>query len=230
MRTLTRGFTLLEIIVAVSIMVMLAGFAVPLSSTLIRSAKEDATRSRLETLAKATYAYFEDTLSFPKNLAALTSNNGTPGWAGPYVTSNYVASSAATAKYDLDAFDNTIVFGTKSASTIEILSLGADHKKSTTDDIKVVVNVLPAMRTYTQERVDAFNAAIVAYNRARTDPMPGLSSKIQSAFSTLVSYGYLPNDKSIYTDAWKTTLIADPPNTDPLVLVKSVNMSSANSK
>lgn len=92
------------------------------------------------------------------------------------------------------------------------------------------MNVLPAMRSYTQERVDALNAAIVAYNRARTDPMPSLSSNIQKAFSTLVSYGYLPNDTSIYTDAWKKMLVADPPNTDPLVLVKSENMSSANSK
>lgn len=221
------GFTLLEIVVAVSIMVLLAGFAVPLSSTLIRAAKEDATRSRLQTIASASYAHFEDTLVFPTALVDLTKQNGQSGWAGPYVTSSYIASSSAASKYDLDAFENTLSFGAKTASTLEVVSPGADHKLGSTDDLKIVVNVLPAMRAYTQDRLDAFNAAIIAYNRNRTTGMPTLSSNVQIAFSTLVSSGYLPNDSSLYKDAWKATFLADPPNANPLVLVKSANMSSA---
>ena len=54
------GFTMIEILVAVSVLVILAGIALPVSSKVVRSARISATQREMAGLAEALRAYGKD--------------------------------------------------------------------------------------------------------------------------------------------------------------------------
>ena len=64
----SRGFTLIEIMVVISIIVILLAIAVPVYSASIRRAKEDVFRRNLETLNQAIFQYTLDKQKAPKSL------------------------------------------------------------------------------------------------------------------------------------------------------------------
>ncbi len=221
-----RGFTLLEIIISVSIIVLLAGITVPMTATIMRAARKDATAKRLDAIGKATYQYFEDTMTFPTALTDLNADNGVAGWAGPYMLDYFYASNPEAKDFGLDDFGTPIQFGTPTPTSTTIVSLGADHTENTADDIVQSVNVLPVLRSVTQANVDTLNAAITAYNRNRTDTTPALPSNLNSAFNTLVSDGYLPNNSTLKFDAWGDALVPTSSAGSPLVAVTSENLEA----
>jgi general secretion pathway protein G len=212
-----RAFTLLELVVSISILVLLAGVSLPLTAALVRAGKNEATAARQDELAIAVESYFADVGAFPAKLAGIASNPGKAGWKGPY--------AAATALDD--AFDKAMRLEARTATTIAIHSAGADHKFATADDVRREVNVAPRLREITRARLDVVNAAIVAYNRNRGDSQPPLPADVASAFSTLVTAGYLPNDSKLKLDGFGSPLEANPPGQSPLVAVKSPNMNGA---
>ena len=64
-RTNRGGFSLLELIVAVSIMVILVGAAVPVTSKVLTYKARLATKQEVELLSDAAADYFEDTRQLP---------------------------------------------------------------------------------------------------------------------------------------------------------------------
>jgi len=69
----SRGFTLIEMMVVISVMVILLGIAMPIYSKSIKQAKEDRFRQNLETLNQAIFQYTLDKQKAPKSLDDLKS-------------------------------------------------------------------------------------------------------------------------------------------------------------
>jgi general secretion pathway protein G len=86
-----RGFTLLEMMVVISIILILLGVAMPVYSHTILRAREDNLRQNLETLNQAIFQYALDKQRMPKSLGDLVSAHyidsvpdditGTADWA-----------------------------------------------------------------------------------------------------------------------------------------------------
>jgi general secretion pathway protein G len=68
-----RGFTLIEMMVVIAIMVILLSMAIPIFSASIRQAKEENFRQNLETLNRVIYQYTLDKQKAPKSLEDLKS-------------------------------------------------------------------------------------------------------------------------------------------------------------
>jgi len=83
-----RGFTLLELMVVVMILVVLAGVAVPTYMHYQEEAKVKAAYANCETLAKAAQAYQVENGVFPPSLEALTVMQ--PGGKTPLLEPRYL--------------------------------------------------------------------------------------------------------------------------------------------
>ena len=68
-----RGFTLVEIMVVISIIVILLSMALPIYSRSLKRAREDALRKNLETLNELIDEYTRDKQKAPKALSDLVS-------------------------------------------------------------------------------------------------------------------------------------------------------------
>lgn len=69
----SHGFTLIEMMVAISVMVILLAMAMPIYSASIRQAREDNFRRNLETLNQLVFQYTLDKQKAPKSLDELKS-------------------------------------------------------------------------------------------------------------------------------------------------------------
>ena len=69
----SRGFTLIEMMVVISIIIILLGVAMPIYSHSVNVAKEDAFRQSLETLNKVIFEYTLDKQKPPQSLDDLKS-------------------------------------------------------------------------------------------------------------------------------------------------------------
>lgn len=86
-----RGFTLIEVIVAVAIVAVLAGAITPMVFRELMQAREDATVRELDAHGAALLDFYEDTGRLPtsaEGLGALVTDPGAPGWQGPYVAAD----------------------------------------------------------------------------------------------------------------------------------------------
>ena len=64
----SRGFTLIEMMVVISVILILLAIAMPVYSASIRRAKEDVFRRNLDTLNQAIFQYTQDKQKAPKSL------------------------------------------------------------------------------------------------------------------------------------------------------------------
>ena len=64
----SRGFTLLEMMVVITVMVILLGLAMPIYSNSVKQAREEAFRQNLETLNRVIFQYTMDKQKAPKSL------------------------------------------------------------------------------------------------------------------------------------------------------------------
>ena len=217
------GFSLLEIIVAVSILAILAGVAVPVASSLFNSKARVATTEELENLADATSAFFRDTTTLPAAPGDLMVDPGTSGWSGPYVLLDVFDPVRGIPTSELDAWRNPIQFQTTGTSTMRLTSAGQDGSQGTSDDISLDVDVTPIRRAMTLDRLERLNQAILLYN---ADHLPGapLSTTYASLLTTLVATGYLPTATGYDADAWGDAFVVDPPGANPVVRVASSNL------
>ena len=71
--------------IAIAILAILTGAAVPMASRFFNSRARTATREELGELAEAVSEYFRDTGVLPTAVDALLAGSGVAGWAGPYV-------------------------------------------------------------------------------------------------------------------------------------------------
>ena len=89
-----RGFTLVEILVVITIIALIMSVAGPRVLTFLSESKVKATKIQIESLATALDLYFLDIGRYPSNsegLAALLQRPGSvAGWSGPYLKGNTI--------------------------------------------------------------------------------------------------------------------------------------------
>jgi general secretion pathway protein G len=85
-RTGSRGFTLIEVVVVLSILAVLAGAMIPAVVQQVERARTRATQQEMADLVVGLHAYYEDCGTLPSSLFGLvTDADGDPGWDGPYM-------------------------------------------------------------------------------------------------------------------------------------------------
>ncbi len=126
-----RGYTLVEIMVVVSIIGVLLAVASPNLVRQAQRARENALRSNLMIVRTAVITFMQDTGAFPNSLADLTAvtapaNGTTPGtgaslpiiaadWRGPYL-----------AAVPIDPISNTAMTYTPATGTVRSSATGND--------------------------------------------------------------------------------------------------------
>lgn len=197
------GFTLVEMVVVITIMTIVAGVAVPVAGKLFNREATKATRTEMRAFDDATRMYFADTGVLPTTAGEFTTDSGVAGWAGPYLSGGVDAASLDFAE---DAWDNA--YNLSIAGDVWTLtSNGPDRTAGTTDDLVLTVDVTPERRSTTFERLEVINLAIRLYNEDwLSPPSPSIPDPLSTSWPTahaqLVSRGYLPNDPEYATDGW----------------------------
>jgi len=219
------GFTLLELVVTVTIVAILAGAAVPVTSKVLGHRARQATRAELQTLADAVVQYVWDTNALPAELADLLVDPRVAGWSGPYLPGVVTDELTDAPGYLVDAWSR----GYSVAATDDVLTItsaGADGRFGTDADVSIDVNVTPVRRARTLDRLEVVNAAVRAYNAVHLPAAP-LSSSWTRAYEELIDAGLMPRAPEYRTDAWGDELVADPVGGRPVVRIGSVHLMSA---
>ena len=214
-RTARSGFTLLELVIVVSILAILAGVAVPVAERAIERAARRATEDELAVLAGGAEAFFEDCGRLPRGAAELRERPAdVAAWAGPYLvrTADEDRSGA-----ELDAFGRPIRFDVLDASRLRLASDGA-RAGDRSDDLALELDVTPLRRARTRETLELVNAALRRRNAREARP---LAPPWEAVLTELVGGGWLPEAEAYRRDAWGEALVCDPPDAGPVVRVTS---------
>lgn len=222
-----RAFTLIEIVIAVAILAILAGAAVPMASKFFNARARADTRAELDEIADAALEYFRDTGSLPSSVQVLVTDS-TTGWAGPYLSVSTTEPWSGTSDVQVDAWARAYVFQAQGTSLLELRSPGEGGQLGDEDDIVFTVDVTPIRREETLAQLDTLNRAIGLYN-AQYLPDDPLSTKYGTLLARLVTSGFLPDAGPYQVDGWGSAFTPDPAGKSPVVAVTSVNLGSSSS-
>lgn len=216
----SRGFTLLEIVVVVSILAILAGAAVPIAARALTSSARKATSEELVVLSRAALEYFRDVGKAPTKLAQLEASSAA-GWAGPYLPGAMSDPVAGKSGYLYDAWSRA--YALSSSDTLTITSRAQDGELGTEDDLVLEVDFTPIRRERTLAELAILNQAIRLYNGAHqtTDPLP---ATWKNALAKIVAKGFLPSSTDYRTDAWGDAYVGKPAGATPLVEIRSTHL------
>lgn len=217
-----RGFTLLELIVAVAILAVLAGAAIPVTAKVLTYKARQATRDELTFLGEAAAECFRDTNVLPGGIDDLIVDPGTTGWSGPYLPGVVTDQLSGQTGYLVDAWSRAYDYAT-SGDTITMTSAAEDAALGSADDLTLDVDVTWIRREKTLAQLRVLNQAIVLYNGQyqTTDPLP---ASWTLALDKLVFRGVLPSTSGYQTDAWGSAFVEDPAGSAPVVSVTSPNV------
>lgn len=223
-----HGFSLMELIVSLSIMTILVGFTVPVIATEVKRQKIKAEKSELNAIKNAIEDYFEDTVTFPSALGELVTNgDGVSGWAGPYYNPSLSLYASGGSAATEDEWGSTYGLTAPSTSSRVVTSPGADKASGTGDDISVTVDVTSIRRKITATELDVINNAITLYNSKYQSSSP-LLANYTYILSRLQATSYLPNGDTTYEkDGWNLPYVADPIGVTPVVRVTSSMFSGS---
>lgn len=195
-----KGFTLIEVIVAIAVVAILASIALPMAAAIEDRARVDATRSELAGLHEALQAYFEDNGSFPADLADLSSD----GFIAGGFDDNEITTDSWRNDYDY----------TPAALTATLISPGVDRILATADDLTITVEATPYARETTRDEIRTIRTALRNYETLRVpNTLPALPAHWDSsggsagAFQELVDENLLPNDTRYLTDSWGSSYV-----------------------
>ncbi len=223
-----RGFTLIEVLVAIALISIVAGALAPLGIRSMRSAQLEKTRTRMDTLLRAMagdpaqgdFGYLGDMGRLPGTLADLNDATGKPafavnavdgvgyGWAGPYVPT--IAPAGAPV---VDAWSLALQYD---GVTAQLRSAGPDRLFASADDLvrpfaplgttgNLVVTVFGVPNTgdpaelLDDSRVDVFVAASLA--GVRTEQLMGGAGPFTSNGLHLGLHGLRTVGTGSYTGA-----------------------------
>lgn len=117
---ISRGLTLLEILLAIAVFGLILWLIFPLSATVVHYRKKVSTEEELERIKNGMMRYYYDVGNFPQSLTYLVWDPGVSGWVGPYV-------SATLDGIQKDEWERDYVYRISEASrTAIILSAGRD--------------------------------------------------------------------------------------------------------
>jgi general secretion pathway protein G len=118
------GFTLVEILVVITIIGLIMALVGPRVLNYLGESKAKAAKIQLESFASALDLYYLDLGSYPgsnEGLAALTQAGGKPGWNGPYLRGGLVPA---------DPWGHPYIYRSPGERTpYEIKSLGSDGQE-----------------------------------------------------------------------------------------------------
>ena len=223
------GFSLVEMVIVVTIISILAGIALPaVGATLDRAARR-ATQDEMRSIEEAVRGYFMDTLALPGAAVDLQQDPGVVGWSGPYLSGAVQTAGAAAGEFDLDGWQVAYRL-VRSGDLWTLTSAGPDRTQGSADDLALTVDVTRERRQVTTDRLRIINQAILLYNDDWLSPpspqVPDpLSSSWPAALSQLVSRGYLPNASEFATDGWGDDFLRVGAS-GPVVAVRSANVGS----
>ncbi len=128
------GFTLMEVLLVVAILVILGSLAFFGVEELLEGANEDTTRIQIEALEDQVQRYKIDMRQAPSTLDDLviepTTQTGTgtrSRWRGPYVEGGEIP---------MDAWGNPYQMEVNESNKVVVYSMGADGTQGTDDDIR----------------------------------------------------------------------------------------------
>lgn len=124
-----HGFTLLEIMIVVTIIGLIAAFAIVSLMRTSQGAREDVARTMCKgTLSTAIGLFQLHTGSYPASLDELrTQPSGVNGWRGPYLEETAI-----------DPWGEPYLYrnpGTKNPHKFDVYSKGPDKQENTPDDV-----------------------------------------------------------------------------------------------
>jgi general secretion pathway protein G len=133
LRRHSSGFTLIEVLLVLVILVILGSIAVPMFSGVGERANNQAAQVQVDLLENAINTYHAMSLQYPNSLDDLINQPSDPKaaakWAGPYLPAN---------KSLNDPWDNPYKYnakGTKSGAGFDVWSMGPDGQDGSDDDI-----------------------------------------------------------------------------------------------
>lgn len=130
-----RGFTLMELLLVMAILVIMASMVGFAFLNMQRNAQEDAARANISTLKTACKQYKMDVGRFPgslNDLATQPSAIAQNKWRGPYIDIDNLPPSGEI----LDVWDNQYSYNVNErTNTVTIRSPGQDGQPNTEDDI-----------------------------------------------------------------------------------------------
>ncbi len=209
-----RGFTLIEVIVAMSIISIMAGILVPISYKIWDAQKEDLTRSRMETLKKAMVgdpALYQNGMrtdyGFVGDNGELPIKNG---WLDELIP--YLGGGFNSDKYNKDAWGGDLAYEPSAdLSAATLVSSGPNRSSEVgfeEDDIELTIGqreVLPtgniiASLTYTVR--NTYNVGILYSARVKVSRETG-GTTIENGACIPINIGSLPTEA--YTDSGSVT-------------------------
>ena len=123
-----RGFTLVEIMVVIAIIVVAGSFLVPNLVKQLGRAKKDLAKPRMATIEDAIHRYYLHTGSYPEGDGAealqvlLTNSNNIEGWDGPYLKASQL----------IDPWGRPYIYkaeGDHNPGSFDLISYGADGQE-----------------------------------------------------------------------------------------------------
>jgi general secretion pathway protein G len=217
-RRRTHGFTLIELVVAIAVLSILAGAALPVATRVAGRAARRVTEQELGALCAASVEFYADTGRLPRAVAELerppAGDEAARGWAGPYLVGgplDPIGSAGRSHAHDGWSRPYAVTLepgGEAGAGRLSFASAGPDGLLDTDDDLVAQVELAPLLRERTLARLAVVNDAL-ARRRADVARAP-LTSDLRSALRTLAAEGLLPDAELFLRDAWGDELVADP--------------------
>jgi general secretion pathway protein G len=119
-----RGFTLVEILVVITIIGLIMALVGPRVLNYLSESKAKAAKIQIESFASALDLYYLDLGRYPttnEGLGALTQGNNAPGWNGPYLRGGVVPN---------DPWGHSYLYRSPGQrAPYEIVSLGSDGQE-----------------------------------------------------------------------------------------------------
>ena len=219
-----KGFSLMEVVLAVSIMSVIAGATLPVTFTVLNQAHSKATKEELRNLAEASSRMFEDTKTLPILVEGLLIDQGVAGWSGPYLPGSFSDGISGLGGYEVDSWSNAYSLSI-SGNALTITSMGSDGIHGTEDDLVLSMDATLILRSKTLDNLAIINSALQSYNALNLVEAP-LPANFGSVRSALCSKGFLPESVRYQVDAWGDAYVEDPRGQTPVVRVKSVNVAA----